>query len=51
MGTETATGICTCGRLQVLEASFIALRMLPEKTEEAEVSRPQRERGPKWGAA
>lgn len=46
MGTGMVAGICTCGRLHVLEASFMALRMLPEKAEGPEVSRPSRRRAP-----
>lgn len=40
LGTGTEAGTCTCGRLQVLEASFMALRMLPEKVKRPGVSAP-----------
>lgn len=46
LGTGMEAGTCTCGRLQVLEASFMALRMLPEKAERPEVSTPQQEGRP-----
>lgn len=37
-GAGVVAGTRTCGRLQALEASFMALRMLPEEGERPEVS-------------